>query len=437
VAWVWSACSLRVDAGCGMINPPGHAHPFDSTPHLPAAGLGGGGDGESTEVTLKPDIYAPEPACPEHIRKWRKDMAPGKICLHPGVADDADHQRLDTYGRSEPVGVKVHEVLNTAAKSYLIEKAQEKKESIYLSHKREPLGKSFVRGHQLPPQPGGGFYGYPTPQDVAGDETKHLMHPQERIIPEAERQLYVKSHSNYDPGEQRHRSYTWVDKDGTIDPAGYRFGANVKEGEKQGVAKAMNPALDETYVRPNIVVEKRLEDFRELALEGLGTAKNLGFGARDHASGVFGMPSQAGPEWGVRECIGNYTPDEQQPDRDLGKSIRPGWRNMAPQTRVFGVPSIRSDIAAPQLKSVADHQNYGDESGAGTLLYPPRFADGGVTQADFLAATSKEELGDIFRSAGFELTSEQLNETYSRAQTLDANGLVSVQSFRMALNGEA
>ena len=72
-----------------MINPPGHVHPFDSTPHLPAAGLGGGGDGESTEVTLKPDIYAPEPACPEHIRKWRKDMAPGKICLHPGVADDA------------------------------------------------------------------------------------------------------------------------------------------------------------------------------------------------------------------------------------------------------------------------------------------------------------------------------------------------------------
>lgn len=148
------------------------------------------------------------------------------------------------------------------------------------------------------------------------------------------------------------------------------------------------------------------------------------------------MPSQAGPEWGVRECIGNYTPDEQAPDRDLGKSIRPGWRNMAPETRVFGVPSIRSDISAPQLKSVADHQNYGDESGAGTLLYPPRFADGGVTQADFLAATSKEELGDIFRSAGFELTSEQLNETYSRAQTLDANGLVSVQSFRMALNGE-
>ena len=30
---------------------------------------------------------------------------------------------------------------------------------------------------------------------------------------------------------------------------------------------------------------------------------------------VFGLPSQRAAEWGVRECIGNYTPDEQQPDK--------------------------------------------------------------------------------------------------------------------------
>ena len=68
--------------------------------------------------------------------------------------------------------------------------------------------------------------------------------------------------------------------------------------------------------------------------------------------------------------------------QDLGRSVRPGWRNIAPsETRLFGVPSIRSDIPAPGMKSVADHQNYGDEAGAETLLYPPRFADEGVTQA--------------------------------------------------------
>jgi len=172
--------------------------------------------------------------------------------------------------------------------------------------------------------------------------------------------------------------------------------------------------------------------------EGLGTIKNLGHGVKQLPTNhVYGMPSQAEPEWGVRECIGNYTPEEQQPDKDLGRSIRPGWRNMGPSGRIFGVPSIRSDVPAPALKSVADHQNYGDEAGAATLLYPPRFADGGVTQADFLTAASKEEIADIFRCAGFELDDAQVAETYGRAQALDSYGRVSVQSFRMALNGEA
>jgi len=60
-----------------------------------------------------------------------------------------------------------------------------------------------------------------------------------------------------------------------------------------------------------------------------------------------------------------------------------------------------------------------------------------VTQADFLTATSKDEIADIFRSAGFELDNDQVDATFERAKTLDPHGLVSVQSFRMALNGEA
>ena len=420
--------------------PAGTAKPTDMTPHLPPAGLGGGPADETAERTLQPDIYNPEGPCPPHMQKWRKNTIPGTICLHPGVADDADHERLSVYGKADPVGVKVHEVLNTAPKSYLIEKATEKKESIYLSHKREPLGKSYVRGHELPEAMASGAkgFGMPAPQDVTGDQSKHLLHPAERVIPEAERQLYVKSHSNYDPGEQRHRGYSWVDKDGAIDPSNFRFGGAVKDGEKMGVAKAMNPWLDDSYKRPPVVVEKLLEDFRVVSTEGLGAVKNLGYGNRSVPGGhVYGMPSQSGPEWGVRECIGNYTPEEQLPDKDLARSIRPGWRNIsANERRVFGVPSIRSDISAPALKSVADHQNYGDEAGAATLLYPPRFADEGVTQADFLTSTTKAEIADIFRCSGFALDDASIDETYERAKKLDANGLVSVQSFRMALNGE-
>ena len=130
---------------------------------------------------------------------------------------------------------------------------------------------------------------------------------------------------------------------------------------------------------------------------------------------VFGMPSQKGPEWGVRECIGNYPVPEQAPDADLGMSIRPGWRNVQPDGRTFGTPTIRSDISAPGLKSVADHQNYGDEVGADQLLYPPRFADGGVTSDDFLEARSQGDIAGIFASAGLQMSEEELAATYAKA----------------------
>ena len=39
--------------------------------------------------------------------------------------------------------------MNVAAKSYLLEKANLKKEEIYLSHKREPLGQQYTRGTQF------------------------------------------------------------------------------------------------------------------------------------------------------------------------------------------------------------------------------------------------------------------------------------------------
>jgi len=328
-------------------------------------------------------------------------------------------------------------VLNVAPKSYLLEKAVQKKEQIYLSHKREPLGQQYKRGHELP----GGLlesgFGRPTPQDISGDLSKCLLHPEQRVVPPEEKALYTKSHANYDPGEQKRRGYEWVDKHGQIDPARYSFGGIVTERDVDGMAKAMNPAKDERIPKEPRVCDKLLEDFREVHGEQLGKVKNLGFGERgvDTKTHVFGLPSQRGPEWGTRECMGNYTAEEQAPDKDLGRSLKPGWRNIAPPDRMFGVPSIRKDIEAPAQKSVADHQNYGDESGAETLLYPPRFTDEGVEQADFLYARDKAELADIFQSAGFGLTAPQFEAIYQQATHLDAAGKVSVESFRRVLNG--
>ena len=104
----------------------------------------------------------------------------------------------------------------------------------------------------------------------------------------------------------------------------------VEKGEINGVGKAMNPMLDEKvlavapheplvcppssvthgafvvshatyapssqYKRPAVVVEKILEDFREVSTEALGTVKNLGHGDRN-VSGVHvrPIPSANGP----------------------------------------------------------------------------------------------------------------------------------------------
>ena len=32
--------------------------------------------------------------------------------------------------------------------------------------------------------------------------------------------------------------------------------------------------------------------------------------------------------------MGNYTAEEQQPDKDLGRSLKPGWRNIAREVRL-------------------------------------------------------------------------------------------------------
>ena len=50
-------------------------------------------------------------------------------------------------------------------------------------------------------------FGRATPQDVSGDLTKQLLMPVERLISEEEKALYIKSHANYDPGEQRRRAH--------------------------------------------------------------------------------------------------------------------------------------------------------------------------------------------------------------------------------------
>ena len=67
---------------------------------------------------------------------------------------------------------------------------------------------------------------------------------------------------------------------------------------------------------------------------------------------------------------GDYSMNDQNPDPDSGKVAVVGF-GTSPRTRREALePSIRSDLTAPKVVSVADNQNYGNELGAFSLIYP-------------------------------------------------------------------
>ena len=69
--------------------------------------------------------------------------------------------------------------------------------------------------------------------------------------------------------------------------------------------------------------------------------------------------------------------------------------------RMFGVPTIRSDIDKKGVKSVADPNNYGDELPAVALLFPSKFSHMGLSKEDFALKRSREEIKEIFESIGY------------------------------------
>lgn len=136
--------------------------------------------------------------------------------------------------------------------------------------------------------------------------------------------LYKKSHGSYGPGEQRRRGYNW-----NIDPETTRFGAKGDTIAFNGVSKNISEVLkgSESYTAP-IVNTKKVEDFRNMG-DILGQSKNLGqdSGLRPHDM-IYGKPSGSKMVTAADVLRGKYSNADLQPDRDLGKSITPGFRNL-------------------------------------------------------------------------------------------------------------
>ena len=63
--------------------------------------------------------------------------------------------------------------------------------------------------------------------------------------------------------------------------------------------------------------------------------------------------------------------------------------------RTYGIPTVRTDIAAPRLRRVSDRVNYGDEGNTGALLNPNIFYQRGVHERHFFEARSRTQVSPL------------------------------------------
>lgn len=179
------------------------------------------------------------------------------------------------------------------------------------------------------------------------------------------------------------------------------------------------------------MVKKTVEDVKAVQYDHLGKVKNLGQGLHPSITDgqCFGAPSMKdSSEWNAAKCLrGEPSAKELMPDMDLGRCTKPGSRNQVraamDSERAFGIPSIRTDIPNKEFKSVANHQNYGDEPEAVDILFPATNLEMGVTEADFMRARPKADIRTLFERIGYAYKPGKFNAIFNRSVQISSEQL--------------
>lgn len=151
----------------------------------------------------------------------------------------------------------------------------------------------------------------------------------------------------------------------------------------------------------------------------------------------FGAASAAS-EGGTKAALtGTLTREELLDTGDLGRATRRRGQPAATQAdpgRIYGVPSVRTDVRAPLKRSVADHRSFGDEPSTASLIAPPSGASQGVFEKDFMQAFSLEDMRGFYAACGLvnDLPEEIFELCYGKAAEVDnrSDGLATLNTFQ-------
>eukprot|EP00439_Symbiodinium_sp_Y106_P000074 s404_g1.t1 len=351
---------------------------------------------DSSERDLQPEVYFPLPQTPVNERKYRRiSHQPGEIYVHHGLKDQKLPAEEFRYGIRGQKGASTEDTMKAGLLMGVAAYQNEVAESIYESRKKEPLGKPFHRGHSLKMLPEG--YGNPSGVPIAGKDVIYCVGLEPDT--EAHRQMYRYTHNNFNPGERIARNYRWPDETRNEK---FRFGLGQGQAQEGAGAKGVLnwDVEDDGTVKKTRIVQKNLQDYRDVQHPKV-------YHKMHQKQGANGPPIDPEYRFGIKSGISDYTAksciqgycnlEDQLPDQDLGRCLKPGRRNVTVETRAFGVPSVRTDIPAPPpgKRSIADNCSYGDECSAAALLNPQRFENRGVPDRDFLIRRSKDDLRDI------------------------------------------
>ncbi|KAI8467430.1 MAG: hypothetical protein J3K34DRAFT_481434 [Monoraphidium minutum] len=395
---------------------------------LPAAGASPGGGVAARETARDALTWEARPPTPPRIKQGYQHYArqdPGAIVRHFGAARDALPE--GPFGAKSKVSAEAAaDCLKALPASEVARWRQERAEDVYLSRKREPLGAAPPRGYALPDG-----LGTATPFGVPLHvrEQERLNSTKDIIFPPAAAggggggadRMYARTHGSYAPGEQRKRDYEWPRAGGgggaALDPAAHRFGLSGAEAARRRSAEQcasmkqiLQPELDDGVQHPPAVVTRLMRDHQLTHGDALGRPRPLGAGARaPPRGGAFGAPSAREAEPCVGELIRcGYSPEEQRPDADLGKSLREGFR--------------AAPAGAACAAGAAERRGGGGGGSGGCnastvrpLLAPPHWAELGVSEEQLAAPRGREGLAALAAAAALDLGEGEFEEVFRRA----------------------
>eukprot|EP00002_Diphylleia_rotans_P021961 TRINITY_DN428_c0_g1_i5.p1 TRINITY_DN428_c0_g1~~TRINITY_DN428_c0_g1_i5.p1 ORF type:complete len:385 (-),score=77.65 TRINITY_DN428_c0_g1_i5:588-1742(-) len=365
----------------------------DVCPDLPSAGKLVSRPDENTATCMH---YIEPPPTPDHMRKFRLSGtgAPGITVKHPGRANDPPPlPESKAYGDRVVYTYGVNSIANPPPVSNFVQAVHDQKESVYLSRKSGPLGRSLSRNYSFPEQVFEPSFSFGHSPEISLP-AKEVIYPVPADENEQTKELYKKSHRDFEAGEQKTRAYDW--ESARVDPTRFQFGYK-QEIEQEGVKKSLLwNGGDAATGKPQAIVNTAVDRRDQYVHSSLGKVRKSHAAKDQHdPNHVFGLES-LGRNFTAGEVIsGNYSKEEQQPEPDLGtyrRGISPSTVKALNVSRAYGTPSIRSDLRLPPIKSVTNYTNYGNELPIKGLLYPNRFSDQGITEVELQMPLPYEEV---------------------------------------------